>query len=99
MEIKLTRTDKRPLVFSGREIASETTKTHDSNRWHNVKIYETNSGKIVVGIARITCWQGERDFYQAEAFASREAAISHIEEHAETLASELAEKLGVSERL
>jgi hypothetical protein len=98
-EQKLTRTDKRPLVFTGEEIAADNTKTLNSTRWSKVTVYRTEKGKFVVGLGRITCWQGERDHYSAEVVLSIEEACSYIEEHCPSLAPAIAEKLGVSERI
>jgi hypothetical protein len=64
-EVKLNRTDKRPLAFIGEEIYSGSTKDHDSTRWTVIRVFQTGNG-FVVGIAHLTCWDGERDQYTAE---------------------------------
>jgi hypothetical protein len=94
---QLSRSGKRPIVFHGEQIGSSTTKGMNSTRWTNVEVYRTQSGKYIVGIADITCWQGERDSFSAEVFGTIDEAVSHIEETVPSLAEEIAEELGVSE--
>lgn len=98
-EIKLTRDGKRPLAFRGVKIAEDTTRDHNSTRWTKVHVYETDKGKVVVGIGYLSCWDGESARYTAEAFSSKEEAVSHIEEHAEPLAGDIADQLDVAERI
>jgi len=63
-EIKLNRTDDRPVAFWGEEIINETTKDRDATRWWTIRVFRTDDG-YMVGIARITCWKNERDDYWA----------------------------------
>jgi len=79
-EIKLTRTGKRPVALLGRELHTNTTRDHNSTRWTKLRVYESKTGKIVVAIGFMTCWEGEHNQYSAEAFESREDALAHIEE-------------------
>ena len=95
----LTRSVKRPLVFIGALTASATTKEHDSTRWVNVEVYETEAGMWIVGIARITCWQGERDSFSAEVFTAPEKVVDYIEEEVASVAPEIAEKLNILEEV
>jgi hypothetical protein len=97
--VKLSRSGKRPLAFNGEQIATATTKDHNSTRWTNIEVYETDQGMWIVGIANITCWQGERDSFSAEVFRDLDKAMSHIEETVPSLAPELAEDLNVKEVL
>lgn len=98
-ETKLDRTDKRPIAFNGCLLADSTTKDHNSTRWSNVKLYETDKQKVVVGIEDVTCWQGERDFDRVDVFDTIEDAITHIEEHAarcvESIVRELKKEHGI----
>jgi len=98
-KVVLTRTGRRPLAFNGQKIASATTWDHNATRWTKVQIFETDTGKVVVGIGFVTCWQGEEDRYTAEVFADRSAAMLHIEEFASTLASGIANELKIAEMI
>lgn len=98
-ETKLTRTGKRPLAFNGSELHADTTATHNSTRWIKIGVYETDSGKTVVGIGNMTCWQGEHDSYMAEVFNTRKTAMEFIEEFAPQLASDAAQAMNVEERI
>ena len=60
--ITLTRTGDRPLTFEGDQIASANSrwaKGQESNRWHELCLYETTTNKFVLHIAYRTQWQGE----------------------------------------
>lgn len=94
---RLTRTGKRPIEFVGNELFCASTKDHNSTRWAKCVIYETDTGKIVVGIGDITCWQGEVSRLTAEVFADRSEAISYVEENCAALAPAAAKALDVSE--
>lgn len=98
-EIKLNRTYKRPLAFIGKEIASASSRDHNSTRWVEASVFETDNGKIVVGIVHITCWEEEHDHYTANVFANKEMAMTHIEEEESSIAEEIANDLGVVEQL
>jgi hypothetical protein len=63
-EIKLNRSDDRPIAFMGEEIISESTKQRDDTRWYTIRVFKTDDG-YMVGLAHITCWKGERDKYWA----------------------------------
>lgn len=64
--IRLNRTDNRPIAFYGKEIAYETDKKDESIRWTNIRVYIRDKSDYVVGIARLTCFIGERDYLTAE---------------------------------
>ena len=96
-EQKLNRSGKRPLAFIGKEIAEESSRDHNSTRWVKATVFETDKGKVIVGIVHATCWQGEHDRFTAEVFTSRERAMDHIEDEAPAIAEEISSKLGVSE--
>lgn len=98
-EIKLTRTGLRPLVFNGNLLSEHTTRDHNSTRWTNVRVFETKTGKIVVGIAYMTCWQGETDRLTADVFTTRADALSRVEENVSELASDVATDLNVAEKV
>jgi len=61
-EYVLKRTGDRPLKFNGELVAEVGGKWHagvEQNRWHEIRVYMTASGKYVVEIAYETMWQGE----------------------------------------
>jgi hypothetical protein len=82
-EIKLNRTDDRPIAFMGEEIINETTKDRDATRWYTARVFKTDDG-FMVGIAHITCWKGERDQYWADEARTRRDIIEILEAHAPT---------------
>jgi hypothetical protein len=98
-EIKLYRDGKRPLVFNGEEIASASTRDNNSTRWTRAEVYRSKSGKVIVGVAHLTCWQGERDSFQAAVFTTTEEAVSYIELEVPEIAPEIADALGVKETI
>jgi EXLDI family protein len=98
-KVKLHRTGNRPLAFSGRKVASASTKSPESTRWTRVQVYETDDGKIVVGIGYITKWDGETDCFYVNVFGTRADAVSHIYRHALLLADEIADELGVTKNI
>lgn len=64
MKYTLTRTGNRPLSFLGELESSTNTKAESGageNRWWNIAIYRTESGKYVVYIGYNTRWQGEHE--------------------------------------
>jgi len=65
-EILLNRSDDRPVAFMGELLIDVTTRGDDprnkKSRWHRLRIYETEDG-WKLGLARITCWENERDHY------------------------------------
>lgn len=64
----LTRTGDRPLSFTGERIASADGYLHggqQQNRWHEIAVYATESGKFVGHVAYRTAWQGEDSHYLA----------------------------------
>src|SRR5690242_3485373 len=87
-EVKLTRTDKRPLVFIGDEIFNGTTKGHDSTRWSVLRIFKTDK-HFVVGIAKLTCWDGERDSYSAEKRKTKDEVLNLVQEEVPELRPEV----------
>lgn len=98
-QTKLKRSGQRPLAFIGEQLLATDDKTLNSTRWTKVSVYTTKAGRFVVGVAHITCWQGESDSYKAAAFDSLDETVSYIEEHAPNLAGYAANALGVSEHI
>lgn len=98
-KVKLHRTGNRPLAFRGRKIASTSTEGVESTRWRKVQVYETDDGKIAVGISYITRWEGESDRFFAYVFGTREDAVSYLYGHAGVLADEIADELGVTKHI
>lgn len=80
-EIKLNRTDDRPIAFMGEEIINETTKDREATRWYTARVFKTDDG-YMVGIARITCWKGERDEYWAVEARNTKDVLRVLNNHA-----------------
>lgn len=106
-KVVLKRSGKPGLEFEGELLyEGETSPDQASDRWsgavgrwEEVRVYRTKGGKYVVWIARYTQWQGERDIFIAEVFASPEEAMRYLEDEEPWAAEEVAEELGVTERL
>ena len=67
--ITLERTGERNLRFKGKMLGSASShwiNGVEQNRWTEYEIYKTETGKYVVAISSITCWQGEVNSYQVE---------------------------------
>lgn len=67
--ITLERTGERNLRFKGKMLGSASSHRIngvEQNRWTEYEIYKTETGKYVVAISSITCWQGEVNSYQVE---------------------------------
>jgi hypothetical protein len=78
-EVKLNRTNKRPLAFYGEEIARASNKQQCSTRWTNVRVFRVDQGGYVVGIGKLTCFMGERDQLVAEPLKTIKEAIAMIQ--------------------
>jgi hypothetical protein len=62
--ITLNRTGDRQLQFTGEEIATATTRETEGyceNRWWELTLYRTDSGRLVGSVAYRTSWRGEHD--------------------------------------
>jgi len=100
----LTRDGIRPLAFTGEQIANDSTHSHQGsrqNRWHEVTVYRTAKGKIIVQIEYHTCWQGESDRNSAQVFDDLPSAVAFLESEdgQPELAASIASELGVSEEI
>lgn len=63
-EYKLQRDGDSPVAFAGELLNEADSQGHQGpteNRWYQVRIYRTMSGKFVVEIGFRTHWQGESD--------------------------------------
>lgn len=61
-EFRLDRTGDRPVAFSGRRLASIAGNTHvgrEVNRWYDIDMYQTASGKFIANVRFETQWRGE----------------------------------------
>lgn len=78
--ITLKRTGDRALSFDGEILATASTRGEKSaaNRWHEVAVYETKGGAIVVAIQYRTQWEGEVSHDYAEQVATVEAAVTAL---------------------
>ena len=58
----IPRTGDRALAFSGDELASTDTRSHEGfgqSRWHELTLYQTDGGRYVLAVSYRTQWQGE----------------------------------------
>ncbi len=84
MKTTVQRTGQRSLSFDGESIASASSRQHagkERNRWHEIEVWKTATGKFVVGIGYETQWEGEADFADAMVFDSKEQAATLLEEY------------------
>lgn len=77
-EYKITRNGEPPLRFHGTLIGSGSSRSFNSTRWTNIRIYRTSGGKYVAHVEAVTCWQGERDFAKARSFATPGELIDYL---------------------
>lgn len=61
----LRRDDLPPLRFRGIKLEECDTRTHDSTRWVEVRIYRTQGGRYILRVCHRTQWQGESDTLRA----------------------------------
>lgn len=67
-QVKLTRTGQRPLEFTGEIVAeadSRWSAGRENNRWHELALYKTESGKYVLAVDYQTQWEGEHNHHDA----------------------------------
>ena len=65
----LERTGDRPLEFEGEIIAESDSRSvsgQDANRWHELTLYRTVSGKLILSITYCSQWQGEMEHHLVE---------------------------------
>lgn len=104
----LKRSGERPLAFTGELLFSDATSPDRGHpnysgsvgRWTEVKLYQTDKGKYVLGIARYTLHQGEEDSYRALVFDRAEDVVDYLEKNGPYwVVAPLSEKLGVVEEV
>lgn len=79
--ITLPRTGDRPLQFEGDEIASADSRMisgQQANRWHELALYSTESGKYVISVGYRTQWQGELNHDSAIICVDPEAVTEEL---------------------
>ncbi len=66
-EVRLKRTGQLPLVFTGeliKEADGKWVAGKDHNRWHEIKLYQTEQSKqFVLAVTFHSQWQGEDDYH------------------------------------
>jgi hypothetical protein len=85
-EITLPRTGKAPLVFTGELVPGADVRGHsvngrDANRWFDLAVYRTKSGRYVLSIDYKTCWQGELGHEFAEVLDDPAALKDELREY------------------
>jgi len=61
--MKVFRTGNAPLEFDGERIAHATSGNRDAARWHDLALYRTAGGKLVLEVVYRTRWQGEIEHF------------------------------------
>jgi hypothetical protein len=101
--IHVKRDGQRDLKFEGEliaEVSSHVSRGERQNRWTEMALYKSQSGKFVVAIKGITIWQGEHDRYRGHVCGSTTQLVGTlIEDNGEGklswLAKELLDKAGI----
>ena len=65
----LTRTGDRPLEFKGETLAAATSEGSSGpaeTRWHDITLYNTETGSIICAITYHTRWDGEASHYSVQ---------------------------------
>jgi hypothetical protein len=84
MKTTVPRTGQRPLSFDGESIASASSQTHAGktrNRWHEIQVWQTTTGKYVCSVQYHTQWEGESSYDDALAFDNKEQIATLLEEY------------------
>jgi hypothetical protein len=79
-EVALRRTGERPLAFKGREILSATSYSAGPSLWHQISLYQGESG-LALDIRTYFKREDDRDVFFAAECASLEEAVYLIEQH------------------
>ena len=82
--MKIERTGQRSLEFEGEQLAETSTKNHagkERNRWHELSVWKTQSGKFVAAVSYRTQWEGEAGYDDALVFDSLEQVATLFEEY------------------
>lgn len=80
----LHRTGDRSLTFEGAELASADTRQHQGpcqNRWWEIALYRSESGKYVIATGYRTQWQGEHETDTVHIADTAEAAADLLRGH------------------
>lgn len=80
----LPRTGDAPVTFSGQLLAESEGRMQsgrDHNRYHDVALYRTDGGSVVVSISYRTIWEGEQDRHTVEVADSAAAAVAILREY------------------
>ena len=97
------RDNQRDLRITGEQLATASSHHYQGdrqNRWTELELYKTESGKYVIATIGRTCWQGESDYHTAVICDTEQEVIRALEndEHSEGLgwlAKELLDEAGI----
>lgn len=79
MEEYTLDSDNNPdVVFTGELMASTNSKTTDSTRWMELKVYLTEGGTYIVQRTGITLWDSESDIHQVTICRSEESLRAEL---------------------
>lgn len=85
---ELERTGDRPLAFEGELLAEASTRTTDgfgSSRWHEMAVYRTHGGRIVLAVTWRTRWQGELDHHDVWILDTADEVADALKGYAPTM--------------
>ena len=77
----LPQPGKRPLTFTGSELAMAMSFTPALPYWYEINIYSTNDGQFVVAIRKFFQSETEEDVVKAWSFPSIDHAFEHIQHY------------------
>lgn len=80
IKCSLERSGNAPLQFTGTLVAESEGRSgfdgRDHNRYHNIRIYRTQSGNHIVSVQYRTRYQGEDDHDYAEVAGQNPAGVT-----------------------
>ena len=111
-QVTLKRTGKRPLSFTGEQLASYLTSMNNAHAdysgelgiHHKAAVYRTDTNMYVLEFVTYSAWQGSTDNYQGHASDGIENILDVIEAElperlATPLLAELSEHVDIAEKL
>jgi hypothetical protein len=97
------RSGQAPLRIRGELVAQSASSNNNAHseysgspgRSQAVGIFHTASGKYVAAVTHETCWQGERDSYEAAVFPSAAECIGYLRDRIpQWMLQDLIDKIG-----
>lgn len=92
----IKRDGQLPLRFKGILIVETANRHHSgdrANRWLELTLYRTDSGKWVIAAVRRTCWDGERDRHGACVCISAQGVVDWLRSDGDGTIGDLSNEL------